>query len=100
MGGLPEAVFVIDAIKESIVIQEAKRLKIPVISVLDSNANPDGIDFPIPGNDDAIRSIKLYCDFAKQAILRGLQKSGNFDNKEQLKDVSMDNVFEEKKEGE
>jgi len=90
----------IDAIKESIVIQEAKRLKIPVISVLDSNANPDGIDFPIPGNDDAIRSIKLYCDFAKQAILRGLQKSGNFDNKEQLKDVSMDNVFEEKKEGE
>ncbi|USO02272.1 MAG: 30S ribosomal protein S2 [Alphaproteobacteria bacterium] len=102
MGGLPSAVFVIDALKENIAIQEARRLNIPVICVLDSNADPEGIDFPIPGNDDAIRSIKLYCHVAKQAILRGLQKSVNFD-KEQMSqnaaDMTMENVFDEEKKG-
>ena len=102
MGGLPEIIFVIDALKERISIQEAKCLGIPVVAVLDSNADPEGIDFPIPGNDDAIRSIKLYCQLVKQAILRGLQKSVHFD-KEQLENVnvnveSIDDMFEEKEE--
>lgn len=73
MGGLPDVIFVIDTIKESIAIQEANRLKIPVIGVLDTNSNPDGVTYPVPGNDDAIRAIQLYCDLACAAILEGLQ---------------------------
>ena len=73
MGGLPDALFVIDTNKEHIAITEANTLKIPVIAVIDSNSNPDGVDFPIPGNDDATRSIALYCKLASEAILDGLQ---------------------------
>jgi small subunit ribosomal protein S2 len=73
MGGLPDALFVIDTNKEQIAITEANTLKIPVIAVIDSNSNPDGVDFPIPGNDDATRSIALYCKLASEAILDGLQ---------------------------
>ena len=73
MGGLPDALFVIDTNKEHIAITEANTLKIPVIAILDSNSNPDGVDFPIPGNDDATRSIALYCKLASEAILDGLQ---------------------------
>ena len=73
MGGLPDALFVIDTNKEHIAIKEANVLKIPVIAVIDSNSNPDGIDFPIPGNDDATRAIALYCKLASEAILDGLQ---------------------------
>ena len=69
MGGVPDLLFVIDTNKEAIAIKEAKRLNIPVVAVLDSNCNPEGIDFPIPGNDDAARAIQLYCDlFAKAAV--------------------------------
>ena len=73
MGGLPDAVFVIDTNKEHIAITEANVLKIPVIAIIDSNSNPDGVDFPIPGNDDATRAIALYCKLASESILDGLQ---------------------------
>lgn len=73
MGGLPNMLFVIDTNKEAISIKEAQRLGIPVVAILDSNCCPDGITYPIPGNDDATRSIQFYCDIASQAILGGLQ---------------------------
>ena len=73
MGGLPDMLFVIDTIKDSIAINEAKTLNIPVVAVLDSNSNPDGIDYPIPGNDDALRAVTLYCNLVSESILDGLQ---------------------------
>ena len=74
MGGLPDALFVIDTNKESIAVAEANVLGIPVIGVIDSNSDPKGIDFPVPGNDDALRAISLYCDLAVDTILDGLQQ--------------------------
>jgi len=73
MGGLPDVLFVIDTNKEAIAIQEANKLGIPVIAILDSNCNPDGIAFPIPGNDDAMRAIELYCELVSSSVLDGLQ---------------------------
>jgi small subunit ribosomal protein S2 len=73
MGGLPDILFVIDTNKEAIAVQEANKLKIPVVAVLDSNSSPDGIDYPIPGNDDAMRAIHLYCELVSGAVLDGLQ---------------------------
>ena len=72
MGGVPDMIFVIDTNKESLAIQEAKKLGIPVAAIVDSNSTPDGIDFPIPGNDDAARAITLYCDLMSSAILDGM----------------------------
>ena len=74
MGGLPDMLFILDTNKEAIAVQEANRLGIPVIAVIDSNANPEGVDFPIPGNDDAMRAIALYCELAQNAIMSGLQQ--------------------------
>ena len=80
MGGLPDILFVIDTIKEKLAIEEANKLGIPVIAVLDSNSDPSGITYPIPGNDDAIRAISLYCDMIAGAVFDGisaeLQASG------------------------
>ncbi|HXE26900.1 MAG TPA: 30S ribosomal protein S2, partial [Stellaceae bacterium] len=73
MGGLPDIIFVIDTNKEAIAVQEANKLKIPVVAVLDSNSDPLGIDYPIPGNDDAMRAVHLYCDLVSSAVLDGLQ---------------------------
>src|SRR6516225_7019606 len=73
MGGLPHVLFVIDTNKEAIAVKEANTLKIPVIAILDSNSSPDGIALPIPGNDDAMRAIHLYCDLVSAAVLDGLQ---------------------------
>jgi small subunit ribosomal protein S2 len=73
MGGLPDILFIIDTNKEAIAVQEANKLKIPVVAVLDSNSSPDGIAYPIPGNDDAMRAIHLYCDLVSGAVLDGLQ---------------------------
>lgn len=73
MGGLPDALFIIDTCKEDLAVEEANNLNIPVFGIIDTNAQPDGIDFPIPGNDDATRAIELYCDLAVGAILDGLQ---------------------------
>jgi len=72
MGGLPDIIFVIDTVKEKLAIEEANKLGIPVVAVVDSNADPQGIAFPIPGNDDAIRAIHLYCDSVAGAVLDGL----------------------------
>lgn len=75
MGGMPDILFVIDSNKEDIAIAEANKLNIPVIAVLDSNANPNGVSYPIPGNDDASRSIRLYCKLIADAALAGIQES-------------------------
>lgn len=72
MGGIPDLMFVIDTNKEAIAIQEARKLNIPVIAILDTNCDPDGITYPIPGNDDAARAIQLYCDLLADAVLDGL----------------------------
>lgn len=73
MGGLPDLLFVIDTNKEAIAIQEAQRLNIPVVAILDSNSDPKGVTYPIPGNDDALRAIKTYCELICDAVLDGLQ---------------------------
>ena len=69
MKKLPNIIFIIDTNIESLAVLEAKKLGIPIIGILDSNSNPDNIDFPIPGNDDARRAINLYCDLIKKTIL-------------------------------
>jgi small subunit ribosomal protein S2 len=73
MGGLPDMLFVIDTNKESIAVEEAQRLNIPVAAVVDSNSDPKGIKFPIPGNDDALRAIQTYCDLLAGAVIDGIQ---------------------------
>jgi small subunit ribosomal protein S2 len=75
MGGLPDAIFVIDVNHENIAIQEANKLGIPVIGVVDSNSDPDGVDVIIPGNDDAIRAIELYCQAIADACIEGAAES-------------------------
>lgn len=75
MGGIPDIMFVIDTNKEQIAIKEANRLNIPVVAVLDSNSDPAGVDFPIPGNDDAGRAIGLYCDLVSKAVIDGISRS-------------------------
>jgi small subunit ribosomal protein S2 len=72
MGGIPDLMFVIDTNKEGIAILEAKKLGIPVVAILDTNSDPDGITFPIPGNDDAARALQLYCDLIADSVLDGL----------------------------
>jgi small subunit ribosomal protein S2 len=73
MGGIPDMLFVLDTNKEAIAVEEANRLGIPVVAVVDSNANPDGVDYIIPGNDDAMRAITFYCELIQAAVLDGLQ---------------------------
>ncbi|MEM6846997.1 MAG: 30S ribosomal protein S2 [Pseudomonadota bacterium] len=75
MGGTPDIVFVIDTNREAIAIQEARRLNIPIVAILDSNCDPAGITYPVPGNDDAARAITLYCDLIARAALDGLLRS-------------------------
>ncbi len=72
MGGLPDILFVIDTNKEKLAVEEATKLGIPVVAVLDSNSDPTGVTYPIPGNDDAIRAITLYCDLIAGAVLDGI----------------------------
>ncbi len=74
MGGLPDVLVVIDTNKEHIAVAEARKLSIPVIAVVDSNSDPEGLMFPVPGNDDAIRAISLYCELFADAVLDGLQQ--------------------------
>jgi len=75
MGGLPDLLFVIDTNKEAISIKEANRLGIPVAAILDTNTDPTGITYPIPGNDDAGRAISLYCDLVARAAIEGISMS-------------------------
>ena len=72
MGGLPDILFIIDTNKEKLAVEEANKLGIPVVAILDSNSDPTGVTFPIPGNDDAIRAITLYCDLIAGAVLDGI----------------------------
>jgi small subunit ribosomal protein S2 len=72
MGGVPDLIFVIDVRKEALAIAEANKLGIPVVAIVDTNCSPDGIDYIIPGNDDAARAIALYCDLAARAALDGM----------------------------
>ena len=74
MGSTPDLMFVIDTNKESIAVQEARKLKIPVVAIIDSNCDPDKIDYPIPGNDDAARAIALYCDLVAKAAIDGIAR--------------------------
>ena len=74
MGGLPDILVVIDTNKEALAIKEAEILGIPVVAVLDSNSSPEGVRYPVPGNDDALRAIELYCEMISQSVLEGIQK--------------------------
>ncbi len=84
MGGLPDALFVIDVDHERIAVQEANKLGIPVIGVVDTNSNPAGIDYVIPGNDDAIRAIKLYVTAMADACLTGAKSANPVPNKDEF----------------
>jgi small subunit ribosomal protein S2 len=75
LGGVPDVLFVIDVKTHAIAVQEARKLKIPIIAVVDTNSNPNGIDYVIPGNDDSRKSIELYCNLVADAVLYGMQKS-------------------------
>jgi small subunit ribosomal protein S2 len=75
MGGVPDMIFVIDTNKEQLAIKEANRLNIPVAAILDTNCDPEGITFPIPGNDDAGRAIAMYCDLIARAAIDGISRS-------------------------
>jgi small subunit ribosomal protein S2 len=75
MGGLPDLIFIIDTNKEDIAIKEARRLNIPVAAVVDTNSDPNGITFPVPGNDDAARAITLYCDLIARAAIDGISRA-------------------------
>ena len=72
MGSLPDLIFVIDTVREQIAIKEANKLNIPIAAIIDTNCDPEGITYPIPGNDDSTKSIKLYCDLVSQAVLDGI----------------------------
>jgi small subunit ribosomal protein S2 len=73
MGGLPDILFIIDTNKEALAVQEANKLGIPVVAILDSNSDPAGVTYAIPGNDDALRAIQTYCDLISGAVLAGIQ---------------------------
>lgn len=75
MGGIPDLLFVIDTNKEQLAVKEAQRLRIPVVAILDTNSDPDGINYPVPGNDDAGRAIALYCDLAARAAIDGISRA-------------------------
>ena len=85
MKKVPDLVFIIDTNYESLAIQESVKLGIPIIAILDSNSNPDGIDFPIPGNDDARRAIDLYCNLIKETINAANKAATKEDTKVDLK---------------
>ena len=97
---VPDMIFVIDTVKEKIAVQEANRLKIPVVAPIDTNCDPDVIDFPIPGNDDAIRSVQLFCQEMAEAIIEGrsqLEKDGDEqeEGKEAVSQAEKDAVVNE-----
>ena len=85
MKKIPDLVFIIDTNYESLAIQESVKLGIPIVAILDSNSNPDGIDYPIPGNDDARRAIDLYCNLIKETIVSAKSSTPVVENKESVK---------------
>ena len=95
MKKLPNLVFIIDTNYESLAIKESIKLRIPIIAILDTNSNPEGVDFPIPGNDDARRSIDLYCDLLKETIINAIKEIPDEVEKKEvnkkLNDVKIEN---------
>ena len=87
MKKIPDLVFIIDTNYESLAIKESIKLGIPIIAILDTNSNPDGVDYPIPGNDDARRSIDLYCNLLKETIENAKKETSN---------ISEDKITEKK----
>ena len=85
MKKIPDLVFIIDTNYESLAIEEAIKLNIAIIAILDTNSNPDGIDFPVPGNDDARRSIDLYCNLIKETIENAKKEASNSENDQENK---------------
>ena len=88
MGGLPDALFVVDVDHERIAITEAKKLQIPVIGIVDTNSNPDGVDYVIPGNDDAIRSIRLFVEAIADSVIEGQSESNAGIGKDEFVEVT------------
>ena len=88
MNGLPDILFVIDVDHERIAINEANKLGIPVVGIVDTNSNPDGVDYVIPGNDDSIRAIKLYAASIANAVLEGKAQSAAVSNKDEFVEVA------------
>ena len=88
----PDLIFVIDTNYESLAIKEALKLGIPIIAILDTNSDPEGIDFPIPGNDDARRSIDLYCNIIKQTIENAKQNITISNNENKISSTNLENT--------
>jgi small subunit ribosomal protein S2 len=86
MGGLPDVIFVVDADHEHIAITEARNLGIPVVAVVDTNSNPDGVDYVVPGNDDAIRAVQLYTNAVAEAVMQGRNQDAVVSNDEFVAD--------------
>ena len=93
MKKVPDLVFIIDTNYESLAIAESSKLGIPIVAILDSNSNPDGIEFPIPGNDDARRAIDLYCNLVKETIVNA---KNDAPSKHEEKSEKMDVITKEK----
>ncbi len=101
MGRLPDLIFVIDTVREQIAIKEAQKLNIPIAAIIDTNSNPEGITYPIPGNDDSAKSIKLYCELISQAALDGISVQTKQFKKELINDeekLEVDNNAKNNKE--
>jgi small subunit ribosomal protein S2 len=90
MGGLPDALFVVDVMHEHIAVEEANKLGIPVFGIVDSNSDPDGVDFVIPGNDDAIRAIRLYVTAVADAIQEGVEMASGHVSADEFVEVTED----------
>ncbi len=95
METLPDMIFIIDPKKEAIAVAEARRARVPIVAIVDTNCNPEGIDYPIPGNDDAIRAIKLFASIVSSAAIEGQNEAGKFEVAEETKIISL--VEEEQK---
>ena len=98
IGGKPDVLFIVDVKKEQIAVKEANALKVPVVGVVDTNSNPNNIDYPIPGNDDSTRAIQYYCRMVSDAVLKGIEIEMSSSPKHKNKDVK-ENVKEEDKNG-
>ena len=96
MKKIPDLVFVIDTNYESLAIKESLKLSIPIIAILDTNSDPDGIEYPIPGNDDARRSIDLYCSLIKETILNAKKEAPKIEKSEQNKKENGTELTEKK----
>jgi small subunit ribosomal protein S2 len=98
MDTLPDMIFIIDPKKEAIAVAEAMRVKVPIVAIIDTNCNPEGIDYPIPGNDDAIRAINLFASIVSSAVMEGQNEGGKFEITEETKIISLEEEESKEKE--